>query len=333
MSSFVINSLKSVKEQLTDNYSSYELLTTLDTLLIYAITPILENTRYVERSLSLLSGWYVNAARRKIASLDTKDEFNTIAAQLIIAQNLPDRKLLWQKLRLERTITFWMLHDWLRIMQPWVKARTLNDYDAMHSSCRKGCFISYDHVFTTIQTVDYWLNAAVNFKQQIMEKYMRLVMLEATSYASFQKKNNPHLNIQLDDVAQNFVLALSKAIDKCDANRGTLTSYIKTWLKDARNTTSFSHEYGVAYSIPTGKKRDIARHTSSINNISISLDSDEAQEMPSSFDTEASAVSSHVVNRVRRLAKAADPLGLGRAALQITEVLSPDELTLLKQME
>lgn len=158
-------------------------------------------------------------------------------------------------------------------------------------------------------------------------------MLETTNYAAFQRQHNPHLNIQTDDVAQNFILALSKAIDKCDVDKGTLTSYIKAWMQDARNTVNFSHEYGTAYSLPSSKKRDIARDLSNVNNISLSIDSEEVQELHSDHDTEADAVSRHVVNRVRRLSKAADPLGLGRLALRITEVLSPKELSLLEKLK
>ena len=330
MSDFVINSLKSVKEKLDKNFSSYDLLTTLDTLLLRSVLPILKNSKYIERNLSLVVGWYTNAARRKLSSNGSKDEFNTRIAELILAK--PEEKaLVWKKLCLERTLTFHMVSSWLEELRDWPTYRVKNDIDAMTQCENAACLLDRENVFPLIQEVDFWLKKAVEFKHMLVEKYMRLAMLEATTYYKIQKQNNPHLSIMLDDVAQNFILAVSKAIDKCDANRGTITSYVQTWLHDAKSTVHFSHEYGTAYSLPNNKKRGIVTEGLKINNIAVSLDHDEVQEMKSTDNVEENVMAAQVVNRVRILAKAADPVGLGRIALQIGEHLSSEELRLLNR--
>ena len=181
-----------------------------------------------------------------------------------------------------------------------------------------------------MRRVAYWTEKALTFKHQIIEKYMRLVMLEAHAYATHHKQNNPHIRIDLDEVAQNFILAVSKAIDKCNANKGTLTSYVQMWLKDARNTVHFQHSYGFAYSIPTNKRREIAAGKSHINNMVFDLDSAEAQSVAVEYDLESDIDNKKIVNTVRAISKQADPTGLGRLTLQITEVLSPKERQLLK---
>ncbi len=328
MSSFVMSALKSVQEKIPENYSSYEILTTLDTLLLNAVKPLLLYTKFLDRNLSILSGWYINTARRKVASQNTKEDFVTLIAALIIAPK-KERLTIWKTLKLERTIVFWLLQNWLDIMKNWPKYHASNDNDALLSCERKACLLTNENVFQLMQRVDYWFNKAVTFKQSILEKYMRLAMLEASAYCTFQKNNNPHLQIDVNDVSQNFILAVSKAIDKCDADKGTLTSYVKTWLQDARNSASGSHEYGTAFYVPTSKKREIARKESTINNLSLSIESDEVLELESADNVEHAYETLNTVNRVRALAKEADPLGLGRIALKITEVLTPGEVALL----
>ena len=333
MSSYVLNALKSVKEQLPENYSSRQLLATLDSLLFSAVNPILQNTQFLDRHLSIVAGWYTNAARRKLASLDSKENFNSIVAAMIVARTPEERIHAWKTLKLERTITFWLIQQWLDTMKPWPKAVVNNDYKLKLSCERRGCLIQHECIFQLIQKVEFWLARSIDFKQQIMEKYMRYAMLEAHAYQSYHREHNPHLVIDVNEVAQNFMLAVSKGIDKCDTDKGVLTSYVKSWLKDARNTTVFSHEYGTAFSITSSKKRDIARDLSDMNNISVSLEADEVKNLQSTEDIETTLISRNVVNTVRQLAKAADPLGLGRLVLQITETLNEDELRLLHSVK
>ncbi len=329
MSSFVLNTLKSVQEQLDKNYSSRQLLATLDTLLLCAIKPIITKTRFVDRQLSLLCGWYTNAARRKVASLGSKERFISLVVAFIASNSNSDRIKIFQALKLERTLTFWIVQNWLDSLKGWPEAIAKLDFATAQSYERRACVVDNQATFQNMQKVEYWLSKAVAFKHQLMEKYMRYAMVEAQAYYAYHRKNNPHIQVNVDDVAQNFILAVSKAIDKCDSDKGTLTSYIKSWLQDARNTTHFRHDYGLVFSLPTSKRREIARKQSTVNNLPVDMESPEVQNMASSSNVEQELESANVVNTIRRLAKHADPLGLGRLALNITEVLSEEELSLL----
>lgn len=328
--SFVLSALKNVKERLDKNYSSAQLLTTLDTLLLYAIKPLLRKTKFVDRQLAIICGWYTNAARRKIASLESKELFITLVSAFLLSTDYKERVELFQKLKLERSLTFWILHRWVFLMADFEKAASSLDFNRMHEIERQAYLIDLQGSWQTLRQVQYWADKALGFKHAIMEKYMRLVMLESQAYYAHHKRINPHINVNLDDVAQNFVLAVSKAIDKCDVTKGTLTSYIQMWLKDARNTVHFRHDYGFSYSIPTNKRRDIATGKSSLNNIMLDLNSIEAQSVPTDTDIEHEIDRKKNVNLVRKLAKQVDPTGLGRLSLHITETLSDKELQLLE---
>lgn len=323
----VLGVLKQVKERLPDNYSSHQLLSTLDMLLLHACYPIIERTRFFDRHLGIISGWYSSAARRKIASLPSKDRFTALASAFIVSNDTETRVEIWKKIKLERTIVFWLLNHWLEQMSGWTEAIAENNSEKQRSCERKACFVIHSSVFQIVQHVEFWRNKASEFKQMLMEKYMRYVMVEANNFYQYHRTNNPHMQFDLDEVAQDFCLAVSKAIDKCDSEKGTLTSYIQNWLHDARTNRS---EYGTAFSLPSNQRRAIAKGTSEINNISISLDAEEVQEIASDSDVEEHLFRSTIVTKVQKLAKSVDPLGIGRISLKITEILSPEEVTLLK---
>jgi len=330
MSSYVLDQLKRVKEVLPENYTSRQLLATLDTLIFRAIRPIIAESTYVDRVLGILSGWLSTASRRKISSVESKEKFQSLVMAFTIAQTPAERFQIWRALKLERTISFFIITQWLRILEPWVAAQCRGDFAQCMRLERRACIRNNQALFQRQQSVMFWQKQALDFKEALLQKYMRKVVLESSAYYEGHRKNNPHLVIDLDDVGQNFMLAVSKAIDKCDTDKGTLTSYVQLWLKDAASSSHNSHEYGTAFSIPVGKRREIARtENHALNNISVNIDAEEVLELPSGQNVEQDSIRQSSIDRVRMLAKAVDIHGLGRLALGITEVLTPQQMAQL----
>lgn len=327
MSSRVIDVLKKSVESIPENYTSRQLLATLDYLIFQAVRPIIVNTYYVDRVLGLLAGWLSTASRRKISSAGSKEQFQSLVMAFCMATDPEDRLKIWQAIKLERTLSFFLVDQWLVRTEPYASAVIDNDSDSLSSIMRSACVVNQSAFFQKQQSVLYWQTQALKFKEALLEKYMRKVVNEAVAYHRMHTKNNPHLDLHLDDLAQNLLLAVSKAIDKCNTDKGTLTSYAQLWIKDALSSSHGSHEYGTAFSIPVGKRREIARtEHHSLNNISVSLDADEVQQLEADQDVENDSVRAATIERVRLLAKAVDPQGLGRLTLGITEVLSPEQL-------
>lgn len=331
MSNAVIQALKTVKERLPDNYTSGQLFDVLDKMLYRAVGPLITNTRYVDRILSIVLAWYAQNHRRRISSLSKK----RLAAYILafLSESDPKRRvLLFRKMRLERNITFFLVTHWLQIIEPWMKLHvSACKGDAPRSAEREllvqCCVISPSQLWGTICQARYWLAKAIEFKDMMIEKYMRLVMMDAVTHYTIQREKNPQLQLDLGELAQNFLLAVIKAIDKFDANQGTLTANVHNWLKNARISQQFRGEYGLAYTIPHSKKTSIARASDKLTrNISVSIDSPEAQAVEDDRDIEGSLARRQELAQVREVAKASDPLGVGRLLLGIPEVLTEYEL-------
>ena len=163
-----------------------------------------------------------------------------------------------------------------------------------------------------------------------MEKYIRHTAMKANSHYRTETTR-----FDLNDVSQNFMLSLNKAINKFDQTKGTITTYVNHWLRDAKNPgPNFTHEYGMAYNIPVAMRRAMATNKGVFTaNIAVSLD-DEEDHIHSlscpSLNPEQAAEANDSATRVRILAKRADPTGLARIKLGIEEVLNPYELALLR---
>lgn len=335
MNNPVIQALKTVQERLPDNYTSGQLFEVLDTMMYRAINPLIANTRYIDRILSIVLAWYAQNHRRRISSLSKKRLAACIMC-FLAESDTKKRIVLFKRMRLERNITFFMVQHWLAIVKPWIDLHVStcagtapkNEERIFLVQC---CVVNPNQLWGTICDARYWIERATDFKDMIVEKYMRMVMMEAHTHWQIQKDKNPHLQIDLGELAQNFVLAVVKAIDKFDARQGTLTSYVSNWLKHAKITQQFRGEYGVAYVIPHSKKTSIAQQRDQVTrNLSVSIDSSEAQEVLDDSDVETTMAQRQENEQVRSIAKVSDPLGVGRLILGISETLTAKELQLLK---
>lgn len=170
-------------------------------------------------------------------------------------------------------------------------------------------------LYSAINTVRVWLKHADDFKNMLLEKYLRLIVTHAQTY---YKSNNS--NLKLDDTIQNLVVYTSKALDKYDVRKGTLATYIQRWLQHAKNV-SVVQEDGIAFLLPAAKRIEIA-------NFSVPLDNAEVLEVE--YECGENVELDSLRRRVQLLAKLVDPTGLGRLSLGISEVLSREEIALMK---
>jgi hypothetical protein len=327
MSSRVLDALKSVNEKLDHNYTSFQLLSVLDQLLWKAMWPIIKSTDYFDRILANVMGWSAVNPRRKLSSLP-KERFNTYVLAYLAADDPATKLRILKKMRIERNVLFYVIgrvRDLYAAQKPATRP-TSEITNALSIFDPKGMWFS-------VRESDYWYTHALEFKGMIIEKYMRFVMMEAQQFHAQQKRDNPHLDFDLDDLAQNFILAVNKAIDKCDAQQGTLTSYIQNWLKDAKGNPAMRGEYGLAFTIPASQRRAIANSASNKTvNISVNIESPDLQSLASSTDVESDLERARLVDFIRRLAKRADPSGVSRMFLGIDESLNANELKSLTQV-
>ncbi len=319
-----IDALKTVKEQLPENYTTGQLLQVLDSLLIRAVTPIIENTTYMDTIISVTMSWYTDNPRRKISVIGRDKTFSLMFLYLTARSTKAKIKILVQ-LRLERNILFSAIYLFLKQASPYrdLVIQKIKEIDLLKKSRLesqlsdiKNALGASDNLYPSLSSISFWVNQAVNFKNMLIEKYMRHIFNKARL---FQIQSN--YSVDLEDLVQNFVLATSKAIDKVDADQGTLTSYIDHWLKNACYNSSFKHEYGIAYNIPQSFKVKIAKGECPDYNLAITL-SDESLSNIAHTDTDGEFLDKTEEQKlVRRLAKAADPWGFARIHLNLSEVV------------
>ena len=309
MHSEVFESLKGVKEVLSDNFTSSQLLGSLDILLFNAIDCIIEHTDWLDLVVGKVILWYGDNKKRKLSPIP-KDDFLELCF-LFLCSDTGGKQKIVRRLEMERNV-------WISSLKLFCHSTTsLDPLDPMRVAYKQK---PNGDLWVANRDVTYWLDKALEMKKRIMEKYMRYTVTMARAY---YKGSNT--DIDLDDLIQNFILAVSKAIDKCSTNHGTLTAYIGQWMRSAQNSSASGHEYGVAYSVPHSLRKQFS--VGRVPNIYVPMESAEVQSVTEE-DTILEDESERL--KIRLLAKHADPSGLARHYYGIAEELLEEELQLVK---
>ena len=309
MHSEVFESLKGVKEVLSDNFTSSQLLGSLDILLFNALDSVIEHTDWLDLVIGKVILWYGDNKKRKLSPIP-KDDFMEYCF-LFLCSDVSGKQRIIRLLEMERNV-------WISSLKLFTQSTTSTDpLDPMRVAYRQK---PNGDLWVANRDVTYWLDKALEMKKRIMEKYMRYTITMARAYYK-----GASTDIDLDELIQNFILAVSKAIDKCSTNHGTLTAYIGQWMRSAQNSSASGHEYGVAYIVPHSMRKQFAQGR--VPNIYVTIDSEEVQ----SVTEEDTSIEDESENRkIRLLAKHADPTGLARHHYGIAEELLPEELTFVK---
>lgn len=315
--SILMSVLKRVDEKIKDNYSSAQYMEVWDALLYNALDPILKCSNLADIIISDVLHFYTENHRRKVSSLDKEDTFTTIFLFLVAPQDQKLKRL--KAIKLERSILRLIISTFLDKTDCYQELHIAGTQypnrkqpQLLMDTIEKSLgYTKEEDLFLAINAVKFWNEQACEFKNQLLEKYTRLIV---TNSQSFYDTNNSKMS--LDDIIQNIFLFSSKALDKYDPGKGTLTPYIQSWMKHAKNVSAIQED-GTAFLLPNMKR-------SEVENVAVSLDDEEAlqvEDESSNIDLDSIAVQ----RRVQLLAKVADPTGLGRVALGISEILTKEE--------
>lgn len=249
--------LLKIQEQLTENYSSPQIIKTLDNLLFNALQPLMLNSDFVDYVLvELLPHVFLNQ-RRKFSNVLFQELRDNLFSVVMIEDRVEKIKLL-RKQNLERSVFFALLVAVEKQALLYL-AETNKQLNAMAKGKpveriqlkqMQSEFFVHKDMYQTSQSVIFWLKQAFRFKQMIVEKYTRHAIVEANKMVA-----STNLQIDPDDLSKDLILAIHKAIDKYDSEKGPLTSYVNTWFMEAKTNYRNAHEYGVAYNMPTGKRK------------------------------------------------------------------------------
>lgn len=276
-----------LKERLTENLSSFQIAATLDDLILKALTPILE-TGILEKCLVEVLPFTMSNKRRKFSAMDREDFIDKLFT-LIVTTNNSNKIAIIKELRLERTIyftTFKLFFNATEQLDANFQAYTSSPLYSREESIAyenllnmaSSLNMSINQMISRRQEALYWYNLAIQFKQMVTEKFVRLAYVEASKAIT-----STNLNISKSDLFRDLIMSISKAIDKYDSAEGPLTNYIKWWFMDAKNNAQGSHEYGIAYKIPIAQRRKLLE--SGAINMTVELNEQISSETPDESDT------------------------------------------------
>lgn len=301
--------LKATNETIKKNLTSHQYLTILDNHLYNAVSALVTGTRFFDLFLGQIIGWQTNNPRRKTCGVGRHDLVN-LSTLYFLTEDPKQRVKIIRKMKLHRNILTEAIQRWLDVVAQYPELakqvgspEVLLKLDSLNSVARvrPGWSLHAIH-----QEVKYWLGQVRDFKESIIQKYTRTTIMKAQrDYVALGCPG------RLDDFVQIYMMTMSKAIDKCDADRGVLTTHIDNWLLSAKNTAQDQ----------ANDKHDI--------NQTVPLD-DAVQE--TSVCDEEDRERQALIMRVRTVSKVFDPEGYGRISLGITEHLTQEDRQILRAL-
>lgn len=314
----VFETLKGTKEVISDNLTSLQYLQTLDMFLWNALIPIqAECPSLFKNYLAKVIAYQTLKSSRKLTSL-TKEEKPNLAIHLFNMLTAPDAKKANEHARsmhVNRGIWFGLISMFLRDLEryerlhsPALTIETITRVSAIQQIEESVGLRHGSNLYAVIQQVRYWDGKARYFKEVILQKYTRMTLLQAKStYTAYN-----HF-IELDDVSQTYMVTASRAIDRCDARQGVLTTFLQNWFKSAKSEVGELAKGQSDMSIEALTET----HGDSVSDII-------GYSMPNYDESE-------LIEHIAFVSKQIDPQGLIRGSLHIPEYVTDEQERLLER--
>lgn len=332
-SSHIFDLFKMQKDQIDGNLTTSQYMNTLDSLLYGTIKILLDNTNYFEQVIGGLVAWSDKFFRRRIGA-DTRDIYIPLLVKFMVSPN-PEAKLAVLRLiKVDRGILIAACSSFLEKTK---RYREICNSDAAPDIHEVAYMRQIElSVHSTQQTLPrviedcaYMLERTMTYRGAILSKYYRLAILAAKrDYEQFFA-----CRISLDDMCPDYVSITGRAIDRCDYERGPLTSHVQNWFMTARTVVQRKYDYGQQElnhdfdQDSSNSRGNNSTAASAATAAAIAAQSDQLTVDP--FSTEADTTYTNTL--VRFLARLADPKGALRKTLGIDEYLMPNEIDLLKR--
>jgi len=327
-----------VKETLKENLSGEQIEVVLDELIHDPIKNLIKCTTLVEDMLSEAIALVAANQKRKLASIGGAALVSSLFS-IIVSKNVEFRAYAIKELQLERSIYFHLfkifnaaLDGYIKYSLLFLEATKNKDMEKRHEyfdtmmAFYKTMRLKKNTPFQDLIKIRDDSYKAYRFRSMVTEKYIRFIHQRAIKF-----KRATSLNIDLDDLFKNMLVSvLTKAIPKYRSDKGPLTPHIEWLLKDAVTGQAVSHQYGVAYHIPTSARKKISGDGQLINNISSQIDAATLElEDPESLETEIEKKNGQ--HWIYKIAAEADKYRLGFLDYGFVYQLNADEVSLLKE--
>lgn len=315
----------------TYNLTGGDIQTILDNLLYRALEPIVQHTCVFDTQIvHILSRVSINK-KRKLVSIDRLLAISMLAKALV-ETNVKIKFKLIESAKIERCI----IHRFITILLTDLKqfdslykrnfiksdAKLLKKMNVIASSLGA---TDIESLYCAYAQASEFVEAYFNYRNSVVDHYIKFAYKVSNSF-----RTTKHNNYDSGDVQQNFLSAITKAIDKYDSSKGALTSYINYWILNAQTCNSNSSEYGIAYTLPHGKKRSRVSDKSNVN-FSLSLDSKEMLNAVHADNVYANFEIDEEHKIIQYLTKAVDKNGCVRLTLDIGEYHTKKEYAAMRR--
>jgi hypothetical protein len=222
--------------------------------------------------------------RRKLSAVN-KEHLGLLIYQIMVEDDKDRKWELLQKTRLERTIWFYVLKEFHERIKTYLELENTYINGLMSGKSEIKLAVINKQMYDierqfgskrsklgpAIRWSQEYFDLYIEFKNSVIKKYVRLAYQETSKIVRYSK-----VLLDRKSVFDNLLLSVSKAIDKFDSSKGTLTGYIQFWFMDAKSNSRFTHEDGRAYDVSTNKRRqisdDYSKGISADTNLSYSIE-------------------------------------------------------------
>ena len=261
------SSILTFPQLISNNLSSKQIVSLLNQLINCAIEPLFNNS-ILARELILQALLQTQTDHRRKISIHNKAITTSCITYGIIHKDFNVIKMC----ELDRNILFKVV----LYMEPYLREALKLEYQLARKDKQSTRLKLHNISVATgiknnlLTVIARWclpyLNTYLQFKERIVAKYIKYAYREAT-IATYNTK----LFIDPKELFKNLLLAIDKAIDKFDANRGTLTSYINQWMMSAKSAPEFNHQYNVSYDLPANVRKLMEKSGISLTNMSTTI--------------------------------------------------------------
>lgn len=233
----VFDTFKTTKEAISSNLTSFQYLSTLDFFLWRALEPI------AAECPSLFFNYLAKVTARqslKASAKLTSDDRTKLPVHLFNTVTAKDPATAFKtakQMYINRGILFGFISIFRNRLKYYAELHSGID-TKMTEAVRRTLIYRIEtsiglrphgNLHAALMQAIYWDDKARHFKSLIVEKYTRMAIMQAKStYQDY------HHFEELDDVVQIYMLVVNRAIDRCDARQGVLTTFIQNWFKSAR---------------------------------------------------------------------------------------------------
>lgn len=312
----------------------------LDFLILSSLTPLVLASDVFNVQIAYLVSLTAQNRKRKVSALP-RDEFISLMSKALLVEDKQQRVNLIAAAKIERSFLYNFVVNFLKFSEPYrelyvqyMRAKRIDKLvlDKKLETIERSLSMTRDQMFPAINVAQDYLELAYRFRNSIVENYIKKAHKQA--HAFVKMKGN---NFDFQDVSQNFLTAITRAIDKYDSSKGAITSYINWWVINAQSSSQeHDHEYGVAFTIPQLQRRKLAQGEKGDINFSVSLDALLKNKDDESFDLASMISNGEPSIEYRRsaeqelwdmrcLIKRTDRNSLARLYLDIDEAFSPRE--------